>query len=122
MTGRGIAIAPAHPEGEHNEAYKKCPSFPLNVKIRLTCKINPWRRHSPGRRFFDEVLIAKQPATVGQAIEYAVDIGYTARQAMNHLRWLFTWGGAYLRVNGKLYEDYAPTIQPARKIRQKESA
>lgn len=109
-----IAVAPAHPEGEHTEAYRKCPPFPLSAKIRMTSRTNPWRKASPGRKFHDEVLMGRNPKTVGEAIRYGEECGFKPRETMNHLRWLFTWGGGYIKIGGKQYADLVDSEEEAK--------
>lgn len=104
-----VAVAPAHPEGQgkanaggHVKAWRNQPSFAVTAKLSLVSPVNPWRPGTPGHKFWPVLQEAK---TVQQAIDNAAKIGLTARQVQGHLRWLYTWGGAYLQVDGALYQS-----------------
>jgi hypothetical protein len=114
MTTTNIPVAPAmgvqgsKSHGGHYLAYRQCPKFDLAASLKLISQVNPWQPQSPGFRFWTEVL-AKNPATVGAAIKAAEGM-FKAAEVQNHLRWLYTWGGAYLEVGGKLFA--APPVAP----------
>jgi hypothetical protein len=56
-----------------------------------------------GWKFYELVLRPNPESTVGGLLEIGRQnaIGYA--ESMEHLRWLFTWGGSYIEINGKLY-------------------
>jgi hypothetical protein len=89
--------------GGHYLAYKNQPAFAPTATLSIVAGTNnPWRPNTPGFDFYSTVL-AKSPKTVAEAIAMGAKAGLKAGQVQAHLRWLFTWGGAYLSVDGKLY-------------------
>jgi hypothetical protein len=97
-------------KGGHIEAYRAQAKFLPSDTLRVIPGTNnPWRPGTPGHAFYTAVL-ANGPATVGAAIEMAAKSkpSFRAVDVQGHLRWLYTWGGAYLEVNGKLYSSEAP--------------
>lgn len=112
-----IAVAPTMGEqgsrktGGHYNAYRATPVFAPTATLRLVSAVNPWRPMSPGHAFYTAVL-ANNPATVSDAIALGAKAGLKAREVQNHLRWLYTWGGAYLEVDGKLFAAPAPVVAP----------
>lgn len=97
--------------GGHYLAYKGQPAFALDSTLAIVQGTNnPWRPGTPGHSFYEAVL-TKKPATVKAALELANSaLGLKPAQAQAHLRWLYTWGGAYLQVNGALYGAQAPVV------------
>ena len=108
VTPTTIAVAPAMGKvgkataGGHVTAWRLQPAFAPTSTIKLVSTVNPWRANTPGHKFYVAVL-AKNPATVQAALTLGATAGFNAAECQKHLRWLFTWGGAYLQVNGKLY-------------------
>jgi hypothetical protein len=104
-----IAVAPAQgaqghaTRGGHHHAYMACRRFEASETIKLVSHVNPWRPGTSGHEFYVAALQGGKSATIGAAIELAAKIGLKPRQAIDHLRWLYTWGGSYLEVSGKLY-------------------
>lgn len=49
-------------------------------------------------------ILSKQAATMGEVLKVAKDAGIrfarTPGQVQTHLKWLFTWDGLYLEVDG----------------------
>ena len=91
--------------GGHYVAYRNQSKFDLGASLKLVSTVNPWRPNTPGHAFYVGVL-SQGPATVGAAIELAKSSkprSFKASEVQAHLRWLYTWGGAYLEVNGKLF-------------------
>jgi hypothetical protein len=88
--------------GGHYVAYKAQGRFDLSASLKLVSSTNPWRPNTPGFRFYQAVL-AKAPATVGAAVTLGVASGFKAREVQNHLRWLYTWGGSYIRIAGQVF-------------------
>lgn len=107
-------VAPAMGEqgtstpGGHYVAYRNQPKFDLGASLKLISQVNPWRPGTPGHRFYTMVL-TKNPATVGAAVKLA-EGSFKASEVQAHLRWLYTWGGAYIEIGGKLFA--APPAQP----------
>lgn len=102
-------VAPSHPAGQgsstpggHYVAYKAQPKFDLESSIKLVSSVNPWRPGTPGHVFYSKVL-AQNPGSVAKAVALGETAGFKAREVQNHLRWLFTWGGSYVEIGGKLY-------------------
>src|SRR5271166_6649443 len=87
--------------GEHVEAYKAQPNFAPTAKLRLVSDENPWGYGTPGHAFYTNV-IAKNPATVQEALNLAKAAGI--KDTQGHLKWLYTWDGGYLEVDGKSWD------------------
>jgi hypothetical protein len=105
-----IAIAPAHPLGQgrsvrggHIQAFRAQPKFELTDKLKVLSNANPWRMGSTGGTFFDTVL-SQRPKTVADAIALGLKNGFSELEVQGHLRWLFTWTGPHLEVNGKVWQ------------------
>jgi hypothetical protein len=108
--------------GGHYVAYKAQGRFDLSASLKLVSSTNPWRPNTPGFRFYQAVL-AKAPATVGAAVTLGVASGFKAREVQNHLRWLYTWGGSYVEIGGKLFAaPVAPVQAPVAKAPAKSKA
>jgi hypothetical protein len=88
--------------GGHYVAYRAQGAFALDASLKLISGSNPWRPNTPGFRFYTAVL-AKSPATVGAAVTLGKDAGFKPREVQNHLRWLYTWGGSYVEIGGKVF-------------------
>jgi hypothetical protein len=102
-------------KGGHILAYRAQAKFLLTDTLRIVPgSNNPWRPNTPGYLFYSQVL-ANAPATVGAAIEMGAKSkpAFRAVDVQGHLRWLYTWGGAYLEVNGKLHSAPATTARKA---------
>jgi hypothetical protein len=95
--------------GGHYSAYRAQPRFAVEATMRLISGTNPWRPNTPGHRFYTAVL-AKNPATVAAAIALGKDAGFKAREVQDHLRWVYTWGGSYVEIGGKVF---SPPVAPA---------
>jgi hypothetical protein len=111
------AVAPAHPvgvgsskKGGHVVAFRAQKAFPLDATLELISSTNPWRPNTPGNTFFEKVLRAN-PKTVQAAVDLGKAISISEPDVQGHLRWLFTWGGSYIKVAGQLYS--APAGAPA---------
>jgi hypothetical protein len=107
--------------GGHYVAYKAQPIFAPTATLELISGTNPWRHNTPGFDFYTMVL-AQKPATVQKAIELgaASKRKFTGPEVQNHLRWLYTWGGSYIRIGGKVFSPppgavRAPKPAPAKK-------
>jgi hypothetical protein len=88
----------------HDEALRAQGNFALTDKLELISPVNPWKPGSYGDQFYKAAL-ARNPATVQDAITLAAPAGFSAADVQGHLRWLYTWGGEYLRVNGERYQQ-----------------
>jgi hypothetical protein len=90
--------------GGHYVAYKSQPVFSPEATLELISGTNPWRPNTPGFDFYTMVL-AQKPATVQKAIELGANSKrkFTGPEVQNHLRWLYTWGGSYVRIGGKVF-------------------
>ncbi len=99
---RGGEAVGTSTKGQHILDYRAQPAFPVTAKLALVSTVNPWRANSPGHAFYVKVLALK-PATVKSAIDLGAKMGLKAGMVQAHLRWLYTWGGAYLSVDGQLY-------------------
>jgi hypothetical protein len=104
-----IAIAPAHPLGQgrairggHIQAFRAQPIFKHTDRLKVLSNANPWRLGSTGGMFFDSVL-SQKPRTVADAIALGMKNGFSELDVQGHLRWLFTWTGPHLEVNGKVW-------------------
>jgi hypothetical protein len=120
-------VAPSHPEGQgtstkggHYVAFKAQGNFAPEATFERISATNPWRPNTPGFRFYAAVL-AGTPSTVADVLALGKEAGFKASDVQGHLRWLFTWGGSYIRVAGKVYaapagsapEVQAPVAAPA---------
>lgn len=94
--------------GGHVTAWRAQPNFPLSASFRLISATNPWRAKRSAV-FFDKVLAANPaPTTIGQVLAAAEKLGYKPGESQRHLRWLYTWGGSYIEVGGKVFTP--PTV------------
>lgn len=128
-----IAIAPAHPAGQghstqggHVIAWRAQPRFALSDTLTLVAGTNPWRPGTPSAAFYNQVLAA-MPAgsTVAQCLEFAkATVGNKSGRTHDQLRWLYTWGGSYLAVNGQVYNPpvAAPAPAPAAPAKARKAA
>lgn len=99
--------------GGHYLAYKAQAAFAGSDTLAIVAGTNnPWRPGTPGHAFYSAVL-SQAPATVADAIALGAKAGFKASAVQGHLRWLFTWGGAYLAVNGLLYGGTVAPAAPA---------
>jgi hypothetical protein len=120
-------VAPSHPEGQghatkggHYVAFKAQGNFAPEATFEVISAVNPWRPNTPGHRFYAAILASKS-ATVGDVLSVGKEAGFKASDIQGHLRWLFTWGGSYIRVAGNVYaapavsapEVQAPVAAPA---------
>jgi hypothetical protein len=92
--------------------------FSLEASLELISGSNPWRPGTPGSNFWSQVL-SKNPATVAAAVAMGKDAGFKAREVQNHLRWLYTWGGSYVRIGGAVF---VPPVQPEKPKAEKPKA
>src|SRR5271166_7054010 len=68
------------------------------LRRKVVSDENPWGYGTPGHAFYTNV-IAKNPATVQEALNLAKAVGI--KDTQGHLKWRYTWDGAYLEVDGK---------------------
>lgn len=112
-------VAPAQGEqgvrlshGGHIQAYKAQASFAPTATLELISGTNPWRRNTLGHDFYVKVL-GNAPKTVADALAIGAKAGLKARDVQGHLRWLYTWGGSYIRIAGNVYSPpVAPVSEP----------
>jgi hypothetical protein len=111
---RTVAAVEANKAVTHWDAFQAQAAFAASDKLKLVSNLNPWRA-AAAHRFYTLVL-AKAPATVGEALASAAKQGIKATEAQRHLRWLFTWPaaqqGPYLSVNGLVWQPKAPAKAP----------
>jgi hypothetical protein len=94
--------------GGHYNAYRACPPFAPTATLELISGSNPWRPATPGHSFYTQVL-AQKPATIGKALELGAKAGFKVGEVQGHLRWLYTWGGSYIKIGGQVFSPVAPT-------------
>lgn len=90
--------------GGHVTAWRACAKagFTPTHSVKLLSTTNPWRPNTPGHAFWTKCLsTTPAPATVADVYANAKKAGI--KGAAGHLAWLYTWGGAYVAVNGKQY-------------------
>jgi hypothetical protein len=87
----------------HVRAWKSQEDFAWESTIRLVSGTNPWRPNSLGWPLFEYVLRVNPASTVGEILQIATGYGFGYDDTMRHLRWLYTWGGAYIEIDGRLY-------------------
>jgi len=120
-------VAPQHPagtgsqrKGGHHVAWVACPRFASDASVALVSATNPWRRETPGYRLWEAVLypLAFGPSALpGCTIQHILDaahnvLDYPPRETQGHLRWIYTWGGAYLAVGGAQWPAMAEATAP----------
>ena len=113
-----IPVAPSMGHITHVDAFKGQPDFGLNEVTRLVSGSNPWRNGSRAWPIFELVLRRNPVSTVGRLLELIWEhCRIPDEEAMTHLRWLYTWGGSYLEVGGRLYAPppIVPVVRPRRK-------
>jgi hypothetical protein len=117
-----VAIAPAMGTqgkatkgGHHQAACTKASKATLRALLVPTATLAltnatvcPWRPGSDGHVLFTKVLVPLmsngQVTTVAVVLAKAAALNHAWRYpAVNHLMWLYTWGGSHLQVNGSLY-------------------
>lgn len=97
--------------GGHIVAYKAQPKFDSAATLELISGTNPWRPSTPGSDFWVKVLAKlPTPATVSDALALGAKAGLKPVAVQGHLRWLYTWGGSYIRVAGNVYSP--PVASP----------
>lgn len=95
-----MPIAP-HAHIKHKKAWRRCQDFPIDATIKLISSHNPWRPGSYSWPIFD--LLRKKPmATIEEILNDCQEIGYPRSQAMESLKWLYTWGD-FIEINGQRY-------------------
>ena len=87
----------------HRKMFKVQPDFPGEARVRLVSGTNPWRPNSLGWRFYELVLRHHPESTVGELCRLGIPHLIAQEEAMEHLRWLFTWGGSYVEIGGRLF-------------------
>ena len=100
-----------HPK-EFEEVFEWLRLLPDSTPWELVDTYNPWaeRRGWKGRRYHEEVLM-QRPPTLGTMIRLAKErLGYSRRETLEHLAWLFSWG-RFVTVDGLTYEQYKATHQ-----------
>jgi hypothetical protein len=117
-----ISVAPqAHVTGRpftldmHRKIFRIQPDFPLNASVRLVSGTNPWRYQSLGWKFYELVLRGHPESTVGELCKFGRPHGIGDMETMEHLRWLFTWGGSYVEIAGRLYSEVPEVPRKVRK-------
>lgn len=109
-----IAVSPqAHVPGKpitldaHRKAFRVQPDFPTDALVKLHSWTNPWRYQGMGWHFYELVLrpafTKKDTWTVGELLQMGIPHSIGPDEGMEHLRWLFTWGGSYVEIAGSLY-------------------
>lgn len=108
--------------GGHYVQYKAQSAFAPTATIELISGSNPWRPNTPGFFLWVQVLSQSGCNTVAKAIELAAKAKnpQKASEVQKHLRWLYTWGGSYLRVNGAVFVP--PPAAPKAPAKARKSA
>lgn len=125
-----ISVAPqAHMAGRpleldaHRKAFRIQPDFPLDASVKLVSGTNPWRYQGLGWHFYEKVLRPTfnrvDTSTVGELLRLGRPHGIGDAEGMEHLRWLFTWGGSYVEIDGHLYSDPPEVPRAIRKVRKR---
>jgi hypothetical protein len=97
--------------GGHYTAYRAQSAFAPTATLKLISGSNPWRPNTPGHTFYTAVL-SKAPATVSAALELGAKVGFKASASQAHLRWLYTWGGSYVQIDGKVFSPPVVPVAP----------
>lgn len=107
--------------GGHVQAWRAQKNFALEASFELISATNPWRAKRSAI-FFDRVLAATPaPTTIGQVLANAEKLGFKPGESQRHLRWLYTWGGSYIKVGGQVFTP--PSVSaPAPKATPKAKA
>jgi hypothetical protein len=107
----------------HRKAWRRQPDFPTTDVVKLVSGTNPWRHHSLGWKFYELVLRHHPEATVAELIEWSKPHVIGAMEVQEHLRWLFTWGGSYVAINGELYSPVpvAEVVEVVPRARKKKA-
>ena len=131
MNRANIAVAPSatvagiEPELDaHRKAFRVQEDFPLDATTKMVSGTNPWRPRGLGWVFYETVLRHYPISTVGEILKIGMANGIDRFLAMQHLRWLFTWGGSYIEIGGRLYapppEGTEVTVRTRKRGRQSE--
>jgi hypothetical protein len=105
-------------------AYKAQAAFAPTATLELISGSNPWRPNTPGYFLWVQVLSQSGCRTVANAIELAAKARnpQKASEIQKHLRWLYTWGGSYLRVNGAVFVPPPSAPKAPRSAKPRKSA
>jgi hypothetical protein len=110
ITRANIAVAPAVnlPENAiirdaHRKYFRRQPDFPTDATVKLLTGVNPWRAYGLGWNFYEKVLRHHPESTVGELLTWGRKANIGEMETMEHLRWLFTWGGSYVEIGGRLF-------------------
>lgn len=100
----------------HNAAQKAVVARGFAPNTTVKAVNNLWAQKSdssPGFTFFTKVL-SKNPGTIANMLTMAAKAGFSAKMAINHMAYLYTWppGGALL-LGGKAYVH---VTSPERKV------
>jgi hypothetical protein len=99
--------------GGHVQAWRAQKNFDPAASFELISATNPWRAKRSAI-FFDKVLAATPaPTTIGQVLANAEKLGFKAGECQRHLRWLYTWGGSYIRIGGQVFTPPPAGAAPA---------
>lgn len=111
-----MPIAPSA-DIKHKIAWRKCRYFEMHEPVRLISSHNPWRPTGFAFNMW-AVLKARPVTTIGQILKDAEAIGYYRAAAMQHLKWLYTWGD-FLEISGQRYFPEMEIEEEMPKRRQK---
>jgi hypothetical protein len=125
-----ISVAPqAHVAGKpleldaHRKAFRIQPDFALDATVKLASGTNPFRHRSLGWQWYESVLRPTfdrvEVITVGELLRLGRPHGIGDVEGMEHLRWLFTWGGSYVEIGGHLYSDPPVVQRVIKKVRKR---
>jgi hypothetical protein len=99
--------------GGHYIAFRACAPFQAASTFALVSSVNPWRPATPGHKLWVQVL-SQNPGTIGNVLAMAQErLGFKPRETQGHLRWLHTWGGSYMVVDGQRYAAVATPFDKA---------
>ena len=105
----------------HRKAFRIQPDFAMDATYKLVSGTNPWRPYGLGWNFWEKVLRHHPEGVVGELLKLGRPHGIGDMEGMEHLRWLFTWGGSYIEINGQLYAP-PPVLAEAPKRSKKKLA
>jgi hypothetical protein len=95
-----------HPKQSVEIYYEWIRLLPDSTSWELLDAYNPWaeRRGWRGRSLHKGVLM-QRPPTLGTMIKLAKErLGFSRRETLQHLAWLFSWG-RFVTVDGMTYEE-----------------
>jgi hypothetical protein len=116
-----VAISPVAQRSEtkaqkdaHKLAFRATKPFPLDAMVTFGTTTNPWRGR--GYVFFEAVIRPRLAtgATVSelilagqQVINPCTNQPFSKALCVDFLRWLYTWGGGHMLVNGNQWSPPA---------------